>query len=204
MEDINKELLKILSRETTDKEKLNLFKKLEKIAEILFGVKISVGMSGYDSSYYNKGNHRIGISFYEYPYDQCLDNISHFNIISRREMEKIPVLFSFFHELSHALTITDDDIHNYRKYYFINCSDNGHRKFPYEKLADNLAYELLSKNYDSVIKILLGKKIRKNKKNIINSNINISNQYKKKYIHNKVFWRYMGNSIINKILIKYM
>jgi len=31
-----------------------------------------------------------------------------------------------------------------------------------------------------------------------------TNQYKKKYIHNKVFWRYMGNSIINKILAKYM
>ena len=117
---------------------------------------------------------------------------------------KIIMNLKYVCELSHALTITDDDIHNYRKYYFINCSDSGHRKFPYEKLADNLAYELLSKNYDSVIKILLGKKVRKNKKNIIDSNISISNQYKEKYIHNKVFWRYIGTSIINKILIKYM
>jgi len=162
----NKELLKILSSNITEEEKQDLFKKLEKIADKLFGIKISVEKSDFPSyCYYDGENNKICICYYYENNitslsEKCLDNIDSFDIISKKEMKtSLFVLFLFFHELSHALTMADDDYDNYNKYYsklvdkyIDNNFEDAYRKFPYEKIADNLAYKLLSENYINIKK----------------------------------------------------
>jgi hypothetical protein len=61
------------------------------------------------------------------------------------------------------------------------CPPDEYRKLPYEKLADNLAYELLCKNYDSIIKILLDKRVRIDKRRV-SKNKELAKDMKRKYI----------------------
>jgi hypothetical protein len=176
----------------TEKEKIDLFQKLEKIANQLFGIDISIKEKnkndGTTSCTINKKRINLcleGIDYSEDIEETIRKNIDSFDYVTPNKLKEIPILLTtFFHELSHILTVNSD--HEYLEKYFIwkgkyGNTNDAHRRYPYEKLADNLSYNLVAKNYDIIVKILLDKHVIITQ-NIKKENLDLVKKYKEKYI----------------------
>ena len=93
------------------------------------------------------------------------------------------MIIMFMHELSHILTMELRDFEKcnsleYRKYLRNN---DIYRLHPYEKLADNLGYELLYENHENIYKILSGEDVEVTQEQI-NKNMMIAEEFKNKYV----------------------
>lgn len=177
-----------------DKEKQELFKKLKKIGK-LFGLNLKIDEDTRDtnsSAEIGKDKINIGLNYKgmraKELFYRIRNNIDDFNTtITKEDYKNIPmVLHIFLHEVSHLLTMNSKDVERYWntvkiRGLYLFCSPDEYRKLPYEKLADNLAYELLCQNYDSIIKILLDKRVRIDKRRI-NKNKELAKDIKRKYI----------------------
>jgi hypothetical protein len=172
----------------TEKEKSELFEKLKKITELLFGIHVQISEEKNTSTSCQIVDKKINFCFGITDYSQSctLDtqkNIDSFDYIDSEKIKEIPMLLVvFFHEISHLLTI------NNPIEYFNNRWSwrKSHREYPYEKLADNLAYNFIGKNYDVILGILIGKDVTI-AENIIQENLDLANKYKEKYIFPKAF-----------------
>jgi len=177
-----------------EKEKQELFKKLKKIGK-LFGLNLKIDEDTRDmnsSAEIGKDKIKIGLNYKgmrsKELFYRIRNNIDDFNTsITKEDYQNIPiVLHIFLHEASHLLTMNSKDVERYWNTMIIRglypfCPPDEYRKLPYEKLADNLAYELLCKNYDSIIKILLDKRVRIDKRRV-SKNKELAKDMKKKYI----------------------
>lgn len=192
--------LRIKNNNYTEKEKKILFKKIERIAK-LFGLKITIeenkNMSD-KNCYAIVGENKIQIVFREEDRTKLLDklffkNINRFHSLEHKKIYKeCPAIIKFsLHEISHLATMDFYDVERYSIDYNhmmygaeFSCQEEReitYRNLPYEKLADNLSSELYYNNYDIIIKILLGKRVRITKKRIKN-NLRMAEEMKSKYI----------------------
>lgn len=175
----------------TEEELKELFKKLEKIGE-LCGVNVSVNeQSDEDKNKKGVSSARIGEElilmspvvddaqpFYLYVED---------NILPKYNIQSLPrILTAYMHELSHLLTMAEDDLelywNNYND-YFRRFGLNWYFELPYELLATNLGIKLVSENYDVIMSILMGEDINI-EPSIIARNLNIAKDMKSEYIIN--------------------
>lgn len=104
------------------------------------------------------------------------------------------IISILLHEVAHVLTMTEysdeeqykKDLHHFRRAAVFKSDKErtaDYRKLPYEKLADNLADELYYRNYNNIIKILLGKDVEATTQIMID-NLQIVSDMKDKYIYN--------------------
>lgn len=178
----------------TEKEKEELFKKLKKISK-LFGLNLKIEedtRENNSAAIIGENKIRIGLTWKEHTHTSIdklhslmCNNVGQYNnALNRSEFEKIPViLYIFTHEIAHLLTMDMDDVKVYMSYTeYLNGNTEDYRQHPYEKLADNLAYQLICDNYNSIINILLDKRIRIDNRRICR-NVNTAKQFKNRFVN---------------------
>jgi len=181
----------------TEEEKNDLLKKLKKIAKELFGISISIEEknSEFGSTSCDVEGHSIKLCLagadYNFEENESIrKNIDTFDYVTAETVNELPdLLTTFFHELSHLLTIKTytEYFDCYRKWMRkYRNTDEAHRKYPYEKLADNLAFNLVAKNYDFILGVLLNKKVISDEL-IKKENLDMAKRYKEKYIIPEAF-----------------
>ena len=176
-----------------EEDRNQLFEKLKEVGN-LFGIKLKVeedNCSNNSSAFIGKDKIRLGARINDEVLliENVMNNIDRYtNIISIEEFIDIPfVIVSFMHELSHLLTMNLNDVMVYRKQYrkvagfMHSITEVQYRNLPYEKLADNLGYQLLSDNYDQITNILLGNRTIIDKKRVL-KNIATAKEFKSIYI----------------------
>lgn len=177
----------------TEEEKDDLFKKLYEIGK-LFGLCLHIeedNRMNNSSAVIGEDKVKIGLTWEERPWNSfyklrmlTYENIENYHThLNKDDYSKIPyILASFMHEVSHLLTMTDDDIDKYWAYKsYLNGDMWKYRNHPYEKLADNLAYELLYLNYDSIIGILTDKEVIVDC-DIVNANVKVAVEFKRRFV----------------------
>jgi len=190
-----KEHINLKSKGYTEEEKNDLFCKLKKIGK-LFGLNLSIERhEDNDNSSAFIGEDRISVGLcwnskdiYAMTYNN-IDDVR--KCLLRDEYLLFPeIIHTFLHEVSHLLTMTKYDIPKYREDYadairsdIFGMTKIKYRELPYEKLADNLAYHLLINNYEQIIKILLGKRVRIDCRKV-SMNTKLAKSMKMKYIAN--------------------
>jgi len=184
-----------------DCEKPMLLKNLSKIIYSMFKLDIPV----YECSYFEECSYtrsgfpqEIYMKFrrksieHQKKHEICfINNLDDYN--EERFFDRMPkFLFIFFHELSHILT-SDNLGEEKRKMYEWESKYSGivdtntlYRRFPYERLADNLSVALFENNKEMIYKILSGKRFRTSKEKREN-NARIVREYKEKYIKPELF-----------------
>lgn len=174
----------------TEEEKESLFEKLKKIGE-LFGLHLKINedtRTNNSSADVDNNKINIGLSWTDngITHKEISENIDDFGKINEFEFLSVPfIIITYLHEVAHLMTMNRRDVRPYWDEYnkvggcFMTRKD--YRNLSYEKLADNLGYQLLNDNYDSIIKILLDKRVRIDKRRI-NRNQELARQMKAKYI----------------------
>lgn len=118
------------------------------------------------------------------------DNVDRYHCVTRSEFDKVPVmLFFFLHEIAHLLTMTYADTPKYSDAvkvvrYTSSTNEELHSKYraiPYEKLADNLGYELYVNNITLITKILAGEQVDISKSRVV-MNQKLAKYFRAKYI----------------------
>lgn len=186
-----------INNENLKEEELELFDKFSKICK-LFNVDAKIHRSYKGTSYAEITTKKIGIDFKKGESDENLDrlvfeNIDKFHNDKHKELyKKCPSLIKYFlHEVGHLATMSEADLLEYQvlKWDAYESShkgseeekDRAYRNISYEKLADNLSSEFYYNNYDTIVKILLGKRVRITKKRIEN-NLKVIKDMRDKYI----------------------